>query len=201
MNRNRTSQRLHPALTLVGTLAAGVSVGLLFVPAGVTQVTNPRPSIFNEAPYLRSNSTPPTSTTPASTTPVTPTGEQPAIAPTTAPVTLPAPEQQQPPVAQVTPVDGMVKITLSNKTNAAINYQVIGDTRERTLAARSDVTLQGIKPPTTVTFRRQDKGLLQVTPMTSTVPGTLSLAFIETTDLGVDKTALVIEATGSVFLN
>jgi len=50
-----------------------------------------------------------------------------------------------------------------NATNTVVNYQVIGDTNQRTLAGGSDITLQNIATPVTVTCVREDNGL-QVIP-------------------------------------
>jgi len=41
-----------------------------------------------------------------------------------------------------------------NATNTVVNYQVIGDTNQRTLAGGSDITLQNIATPVTVTCVR-----------------------------------------------
>jgi len=46
-----------------------------------------------------------------------------------------------------------------NATNTVVNYQVIGDTNQRTLAGGSDITLQNIATPVTVTCVREDNGL------------------------------------------
>jgi len=77
-------------------------------------------------------------------------------------IQAPLPEEQQAPSAMVMPVNGKINIKLMNATNAVVTYQVIGDTNQRTLAGGLDVTLQNIKTPLTVTFVREDKGLLKV---------------------------------------
>lgn len=80
-----------------------------------------------------------------------------------------------------------------------MSYQVVGDTQERTLPGQTNITLQALKIPATITFYRQDRGLLRVRPQAS--PGLLSVTFTETTDLGADKNVLMIQESGSVFLN
>lgn len=113
-------------------------------------------------------------------------------------VTQTTPQQRA--IALVAPVNGRVSIRLVNNTAANITYQAIGDTAPRMLAGKSEVTLQGLRTPATVTFNRQDGGLLMVTPQSSQ-EGILQLSLRETTDLAIDKGALRIEQNGSVYLN
>ncbi|MBW4600716.1 MAG: hypothetical protein KME29_14235 [Calothrix sp. FI2-JRJ7] len=103
-------------------------------------------------------------------------------------------------VAAVSPSDGRVTVRLINKTNAPITFQAVGDTQVRTLAGRSEIALQGLRIPTTVTFYRQDRGLLMVTPRSSE-SGVLEVTMQETTNFAMDRTALRIENNGSVYLN
>ncbi len=104
-------------------------------------------------------------------------------------------------VATVSPTDGRVNVRLVNKTNAAIVYQVIGDTQLRTLAGRSEIMLQGLRTPTNVAFYRQDRGLLMVTPQASSPNGMLDVTLQETTDFAMDRTSMRIENNGAVYLN
>lgn len=148
---------------------------------------NPIPSIFNQPPYnRRSRSTP--------TTPNTPTQPSSVIQP-------PLPEQQQAPSAMVTPANGQVSIRLVNETGANINYQVIGNTNQRSLQGKSNVVLKDLPIPVTVTFKRQDGGLLQVSPQASSEPAMLEVTFTETTELSIDKSTLRVQRTGAVLLN
>lgn len=123
------------------------------------------------------------------------------VAQLTSPAQPPLPEQQQAPKLSVRPVNGQIQIKLMNQTAAPVTYQVIGDTKPRTLAGKSEVTLLNLATPITVTFQRQDQGLLNVQPQTTTEPGILEVTFTEASELGTDKNALVVEETGSVFLN
>ncbi|MBV8883383.1 MAG: hypothetical protein JO235_05205 [Chroococcidiopsidaceae cyanobacterium CP_BM_RX_35] len=142
------------------------------------------PAIANEPPYHRS------------TLPTTPSPLPGAV-----PITPPLPSQQQPPSAMVVTINGIVNVTLVNQTAASINYQVIGDTNERPLPGKSNFTLRNLKTPVTITFRRQDGGLLKVTPQTTAEPGMLSVTYTETTNLGTDRSTMRIQRNGSVFLN
>jgi hypothetical protein len=112
------------------------------------------------------------------------------------------PDEALPPAgAQISPVNGTVTVKLINKTNAAINYQAVGDTEFRTLAGVSSITLQNLKIPVTLTAYRQDRGLLIMTP--KVVEGkakVLEITLDATTDFSVDKTIIRIEATGLVFV-
>lgn len=112
----------------------------------------------------------------------------------------PLPEQQQPPSAQVKPVNGKVNVRLMNQSNTIVSYQVIGDTQERKLLRMSEQTLRDLKTPVTITFGRPDGGLLLVRPQ-ATTSGMLDVTLTETTDFGTDKNAMVIQESGDVFLN
>lgn len=94
-----------------------------------------------------------------------------------------------------------VNVKLVNQTGAPINYEVIGETDQRSLPGQSSVLLQELKTPRTLTFRRQDGGLLRVNPLMSNTHGMLVVTFTTTTDLGTDKTAMTIQNNGNVFLN
>lgn len=114
----------------------------------------------------------------------------------------PLPSQQQPPIAVLTPNNGVVGVKLINKTGADILYQVIGDTRLRTLSGRSQVMLQDLKTPANVSFYRRDRGFLLVSPhVPTTAPNTIELTLTETTDFAIDRTALSIDPSGDVYLN
>lgn len=114
----------------------------------------------------------------------------------------PSPSQQQAPRATIALANGRVNVRLINETGARITYQVIGDTEPRSLQGNSNVMLQDISAPVTVTFQREDGGLLSVTPQPSTEqPGMLEVTLDETTDLAQDTKAMQIQQNGSVFLN
>jgi hypothetical protein len=102
-------------------------------------------------------------------------------------------------VATVIPQDGKVNVRLVNQTGATITYQVIGNTKPRSLPGKSYINLQGLPTPVNITFRRQDGGLLQVTPTPQ--PGMLDVSLEATTDLGTDKAAMSILPNGAVSFN
>jgi hypothetical protein len=149
---------------------------------------NPNPSIFNEPPYNRSQ----------------PQNNFQSALPTrraVTPLQPPAPAQRQEPSTKIALVDGKANVKLINNTNAKITYQVIGDTAPRVLEGKSDVTLRGLSTPITVTFEREDGGLLMVTPQAGKDKGSLDVTLKETTDVEQDRSAMSIQSNGSVFLN
>ncbi|MEH2250847.1 hypothetical protein [Nostoc sp.] len=107
----------------------------------------------------------------------------------------------QTPSATIALADGKVNIKLVNDTAANVTFQVIGDTAPRSLQGKSDVTLQGLNAPVSVTFERQDHGQLIVTPQPSSEPGNLEVTFKEATDATQGRSTMRIERNGSVFLN
>lgn len=116
-------------------------------------------------------------------------------------ISQPAPELQFTPKTRVTLNGDRVNVTLINRTSAAINYQVVGDTQFRTLAGQQTVALQGLRVPTTLTFDRQDSGLLKITlKQSEKSPNTIEATLDTTTDLAIDGTTVRIENNGSVFL-
>lgn len=104
------------------------------------------------------------------------------------------------PSARVKP--GLTKISLKlvNKTNTLINYQVIGDTQQRTLGEKSQVVLENIKIPVNMTYQRADGGFLLVFP-NAINPNTLELTFTATNDSNLDTKTMEIQTQGGVFLN
>jgi hypothetical protein len=112
----------------------------------------------------------------------------------------PAPEQQAPSTT-IALANGKVNIRLVNDTAANVTYEVIGDTAARSLKGKSDVMLQGLNAPVTVTFQREDGGLLKATPQASSEPGMLELRLNEATDIGKDRGTMRIQQNGAVLLN
>ncbi|MBD1843710.1 hypothetical protein H6F89_09915 [Cyanobacteria bacterium FACHB-63] len=124
----------------------------------------------------------------------------PGFSQSTQPTVAPTLEAQFAPKAQVTLNGDRVNVTLINQTNAAVSYQAIGDTQVRTLPGRGTVTLRGLRVPTTLTFDRQDAGLLNITLKQSATPGTIEVTMDATTNLASDSITMRVENNGSVFL-
>lgn len=104
------------------------------------------------------------------------------------------------PEVEVKPINGTVNIKLLNTTGATITYEVLGDTKPRALLGNTNFTLQNLKLPVTVTFHREDHGLLMVNPK-SLVTGFLEVTFSATTDFSIDKQTLVVSRGGRIYLN
>jgi hypothetical protein len=112
-----------------------------------------------------------------------------------------ATEPQPTPSTVIALTDGRVNVKLVNDTGADVTYQVIGDTSERSLQGKTDATLQNLNTPVTVTFQRNDGGLLMVTLEPTSPSGVLEVRLKETTDVNQDRKALQIQSNGAVFLN
>jgi hypothetical protein len=168
---------------ICGSLLVGIpALSLTSVAMPVSQAT-PRPNPLLETPSNNGNLRSPSVNSSTST-----------------PVNPPIPEQLQPPSATVGLIQGVVNVKLVNQTYTNITYQVIGDTKPRTLSGRSDITLENLRAPITITFYRPDRGFLQVNPQTSEA-GMLEVTLSEATNLGVGKTVMTIQKNGNVFLN
>jgi hypothetical protein len=151
------------------------------------------PNTFTQGQQLQGGTSNP-SNQGTSVSPQTSTGA------TTTPTPLPS--QQQAPSATIALANGRVNINLVNDTAATITYQIIGDTAPRTLPGKSNVMLQNINAPVTVTFEREDGGLLTVTPQPSSAQqGMLEVSLNEATDVAQDRKAMRIQEDGSIFLN
>lgn len=158
--------------TLYGLIGVG-TILLLGLPSFAQSQS--RPGIFNEPPYNRTGR------------PVKQPG--PLLPPT------------RTPDGTVQPVDGKVTVKLINKTGTSVLYQIIGDTAQRTLTGRSDVTLQALETPTNVTFYRPDRGFLIVGLQATQAPGTLEVTLTESADQDAGRSAMLIQPTGEVYLD
>lgn len=182
-NIQLTGKKLRQFGFIFGSLLVGISIIPFSTQATSVPLSNSCPNLFLEMPNNQSR-----------------VAERRENCTAIAQLAPPLPEEIQPPSATVEPVNGTVNVTLVNQTYTDINYQVIGDTKPRTLSGRSNVTLTTLQLPVTVTFQRPDRGLLLVNPQASQA-GTLEVTLTETTDLGIDKNAMTIQETGEVFLN
>ncbi|WP_100898583.1 hypothetical protein [Nostoc flagelliforme] len=181
-------------------------------PQGTSSLmVNPNPNIRNQPPYNSSQNTlqpdgstqPSTSSESGVSTATAVPGDQ-TLTPggsNTSTIQPPLPSQQQAPSATIALANGTVNIRLVNDTAANVTYQVIGDTAPRSLPGKSDVTLQALSAPVTVTFEREDGGQLTVTPQPSSESGSLEVRFNEATNATQGRSAMRIERNGSVFLN
>lgn len=124
-----------------------------------------------------------------------------ALTPRPGQASMPLPETQQSPSAAIAPANKQVDVVLVNETGATVVYQAVGETDTRLLPGEASVTLRGLDVPTTLTFQRQDSGLLSVTPVQTETQSQLEVTFDETTDLDLDKNVLTVNEAGQVYLN
>lgn len=107
-------------------------------------------------------------------------------------------EDQQPVLTTIVPQMGKVGVLLKNTTNAPITYQVLGNTEQRTLAARAEIRLQALPVPTTLTFLRSDGGLVRVVPIGNSELGILDLTLNGAMGLSDSQTTVRIQSSGKV---
>lgn len=117
-----------------------------------------------------------------------------------APAQPPLPEARANAIARVMPMDGSVDVKLKNNTNALITYEAIGYTQRRSLPGGEEIVLRNLPVPVTITTVRQDKGLVDVIPVSSQ-EGMLEVSLNESKNLDDNASALRIQKDGQVFLN
>lgn len=157
-------------------------------PTTAATVLNPRPSIFKEPPYNRVGT--------SATAPMNPPGTA-----RTLPVQPPLPEQRSQAIAMVMPTGGQVAVRLKNNTNVTVTYEAIGHTGRRLLPGGEEVVLRNLPTPVSVTMIRQDKGLLDVIPTSTSEQGLLEVSLDEAKNLDDNQGVLRIQRDGQVFLN
>ena len=121
---------------------------------------------------------------------------------------LSAQPQLEEPLMTVPVAQTGVTIRIVNQTADAITYEALGDTQPRALMATSDVTLQGLNVPATLTFfyedipkdRQAGTGLIQATLTMDDDSGILNMIIQPTNDLDADVSNLTVETNGSVFM-
>jgi hypothetical protein len=191
-----------PMSRLLAPISIVISSLALPAMAQTTSLTNPCPKIYYEEPYNQLLVLPASCPANAATKAQTQQSQLPPLKPDAAmPVdTMPQllPGTEPAPIATVSLQSGRVTVQLKNTVNTPITYQAIGHTEERTLAPKSEVTLQDLPAPVTITFLRSDSGLLRVAPMANAEPGNLVLMLNEATGLNDSQASVRIQTTGSV---
>jgi hypothetical protein len=185
---------LTPLTIVMGSLA-------LPAMAQTTSLTNPCPKIYYEEPYNQRLVVPASCPPNAATISQNQQSQLPTLNPSAMPVnTTPQllPGTEPAPIATVSLQSGRVTVQLKNTVNTPVTYQAIGHTEERILAPRSEVTLQDLPAPVTITFLRSDSGLLQVAPEMNSEPGNLMLMLNEATGLKDSQGSVRIQTTGQV---
>jgi hypothetical protein len=189
---------------LSGVVLSGIAglVGLAMpVLAATTSLTNPCPKIYYEEPYNSTHVLPATCAPNAATRSVNGQSQLPVLVPgsTTVSTFQPLlPPVEPAPIGTVQLQAGKVNVQLKNLTNTQITYQVVGDTPQRTLVAKTNFVLQALPAPVTITFLRPDAGFIRVTMATIAESGVLVLTLDEATSLSDSQTSVRVQSNGNV---
>lgn len=224
---NKANHSKPSKVKLVRNICGGLILSLPTIPlvavAQPSPVLNPCPKIYYEEPFNSRNLVPEgcppnavtqkiRATSPGepganSTSDRTVGDNMPATAntpikPTTLPVQPPLPENRSQAVARVMPMNGAVSVKLKNNTNAIVTYEAVGYTQRRVLPGGQEIVLRNLPVPVTVTFVRQDKGFVEVLPMSASKNGVLEVELSEdASPLDSNQGVVRIQKDGQVFLN
>ncbi len=199
---NFNIDRCFIASSIIVTGLAGFAVPAL---AATTSLTNPCPQIYYEEPYnsslILAAACPPNAATRSLNGQSQRSTQLPVLVPESATVStiqplLPTVEPA--PIGTVKLQAGRVNVQLKNMTNTQITYQVIGDTPQRALAGKTDLVLQNLSTPITITFLRPDAGFVRVTIPASGESGVLVLVLDEAVSLSDSQTSVRIQSNGNV---
>ncbi len=113
----------------------------------------------------------------------------------------PLPEWRSNAVARVIPTQGTVDVEVINRTNVPVTYEAITYTPQRSLRGGTNTTLRNLPAPVTITFNRQDEGLLNVIPRTTSRNGVLQVILEEQNRLTDKLGTIRVQENGQVFLN
>jgi hypothetical protein len=200
MNFN-TSQFLARFSIVLGSLTGIASPAL----AATTLLTNPCPLIYYEEPYNSSIVLPvtcaPNAATRSANGPSELSTQLPTLIPGSANISTAQPllpPVEPAPIGTVQLQAGKVNVQLKNMTNTAITYQAIGHTQQRTLLAKTDLVLQDLPAPVTITFLRPDAGFIRATMAPNPGSGTLVLMLDEAGGLSDSQTSVRIQKNGNV---
>ena len=187
---------------VLGSLT-GIAVFSSISTAAPTSEVNPCPGIYYEEPYNKLLVVPQGCPANAMMSQPQILNEQTAVPtlPSVNPMMPnqpPLAEEQQPVLATIVPQMGKVNVFMKNATDTPITYQVLGNTQQRTLAAREEIMLQALPAPATLTFLRSDGGLVNAVPIGNSEPGVLDLTLNGAMGLSDSQTTVRIQSSGKV---
>lgn len=217
---NQHNPKSQKSVGLVSAICGSLVIGLPAIPLVASAIpasrVNPCPGIYYEEPFNSTRLVPQGCPANAATQRVQ-TGVIPdrtvttdrgiftePLTPAPPPVGVsqpPLPETRSNAIALVRPVNGKVDVKLKNNTKALISYQAIGYTQRRFLRGGEEIVLQNLPTPVTITTVRQDKGLVDVMPISTSQPGMLDVSLNESKQLDDNQGVLRIQRNGRVFLN
>ncbi len=194
---NFNLNRFFKSISIVSGSIAGLGT-FAAIATAVPSALNPCPKIYYEEPHNSVRMVPSGCPPNAATRLRNEQSQPPLLAPATTQLPPLSPRTEQPAIATVTLQAGQANVHLINNTNASITYQVIGDTQQRTLVGGTDVMLQSLITPVTMTFLRPDGGLVSVVPIASADRGVLVLRLNAATGLSDSQGTVRIQRTGQV---
>ncbi len=195
-----TNLFFNPLKVIIGSAVGFTSLTSISMAAPSSSAVNPCPGIYYEEPHNHTRSVP-TGCPPNEAT--ISQAEQEQVPPSrlvnqVIPIQAPLPETQQTVLATIVLNAGQVNIKMKNMTNTSIIYQVIGHTEQRTLMSKSEVSLQNLPAPVSVTFLRSDGGLTKVMPVAGSEQATLDLMMHEAVGLNDSQNTVRVQSDGKV---
>jgi hypothetical protein len=195
---NFNLNRVFNSISIVLGSMAGLGTFSAIATAASPSMLNPCPGIYYEEPHNSVRRVPVGCPPNAATRSQNEQGQELLLAPSTTQLPPMLPVGNQPAIATVTLQAGQANVQLINNTTASITYQVIGDTQQRTLAGGTDVMLQSLIAPVTMTFSRPDGGLVNVQSVASADLSMLVLRLNAATGLSDSQGTVRIQRTGQV---
>lgn len=201
MNFNNIGDFFAPSSIILMGLAGFVAPTL----AATTSLTNPCPQVYYEEPYNSLHILPTACPPGAVTQPVNEPSQRSSKLPvlvsetTTVDTLQPLTSPVEPtPIGTVQLQAGKVNVQLKNMTDTDITYQVIEHTQQRTLVGKTDLVLQDLPAPVTITFLRPDAGFVRVTMVANPGSDVLVLVLDEATGLNDSQISVRVQSNGNV---
>ena len=191
---------LNPFKLIVGGAIGFTSCASIAMAAPIRSAVNPCPKIYYEEPHNHMRPVPMGCPPNQATLPKNEQGQVSAegLKTQAVPTQMPSAENQQPTLTTIVFNSGQVNVKLKNMTNAQMIYQAIGHTEQRVLTAGSEVALQNLPAPVSITFLRSDGGLIKVMPAESSEQGVLDLMMHEGTSLNDSQNTVRVQSDGKV---
>lgn len=200
---NKHSLKSKKIAGLVSAIGGSLIIGLPAIPRATFATPNPCPGIFYIEPFNRTHLAPQGCPPNAATRQlgVEAIPDRIVLPPAMTPNMPPLPAVRSDAIARVRLMNEKVDVKLKNNTNALVSYEAIGHTQRRFLRGQEEIVLRDLPTPVTITTVRQDRGLLDVIPVSTSPSGLLEISLDESTKLDDNLGAMRIQKDGQVFLN
>lgn len=86
-----------------------------------------------------------------------------------------------------------MSVRLINETGVPVNYQAIGETEREIVSGQANVLLEGLETSLTVTFNREDDGMVTAMAEASEQSGVLEIRLEETIDADRERQSLRVQ--------